>query len=320
MLGWWGPGDKGRAARPGRVDRGQPTVLPCLLRRAALADIVKRYAAASQQLPHRLLGEHLAVALRFADSPPERLLSDAQLHQRGLSFESAMQLALQNLAAATRPLQHVQRGLYLSQWRDGLDAERLLQPARFESLGLRGLPVVMTAHRDLLLVSATGEREGLLSMAACAQALLGREGALSAIPLCWLGDEWVPHVPGPDEPAEDEFRLLRLGEIAEDYRRQRLRLQASSSDDSAPFVANYSLSISEREPFSYSVWTKGVSALLPRSEWIALIDPDAGAEPQLCTFEALAPLLQPSPGDAYPPRYATGAFPSEAQQRRLAHS
>ena len=263
----------------------------------------------------RLLADHLAVGLAYEDAPT-RLLTADELRSVGVGFRQALAGALDRLARRSdRSLQGAQGGLMFSRWRDGFDAARLLLANRLNPStwrGLRGKPVFLAADRDLLLVTGSEELDGLSQMAACARELTADEGGISSVPVWCVEGVWVPFLPAAAQVGHTAFKSLRLEELQRDYRRQGPQLVAAEDT----FVADYSVMAADEEPFSYSVWTRGVRALLPQSEQVALVDPTMQTPPTICSFNSLRPFLTPlADGRIFPPRYATGDFGAALRQR-----
>jgi hypothetical protein len=86
------------------------------------------------------------------------------------------------------------------------------------------------------------------------------------------------------------------------------------------FVAQYQILENRNDGslISYCTWVKGIDILLPQTDWVALVMPDAGGEIKDSKMVAWADLqamvgqmMQPQEG--YPLRYRVDSFPSAEQ-------
>lgn len=275
---------------------------------------------------YRPIAEHLALGL-VQDLPDHIIEVPAEVfHRWGIPFDEALEVArgnLEKLSAA--PFERVRPGVYLSPWRDNHDAARLLLTGALRRLLVRGDPVVMVAHRDTLIVTGTGDPQGLEAMAMMTEVILDEPRSISGIPVCLLDDDtWAPFVPEPGDPAFVRFAALRVGTLASEYGRQKQMLDGLHEKRGEDlFVASYEGRISDdgREVFSYCAWTREVVSLLPRTDRILFVDLEQPEDRRVVparweqAAEIVGDLMQPV--DTYPPRYRVDGFPTPEQLEAL---
>jgi hypothetical protein len=122
----------------------------------------------------RPLGEVMAVALVHDGPETMRYISPELLASWGISFDTALTHALENLRRrSSEPLEMLAPGTCGSTWRDNYDTSRMLLDEVVRRCPVRGEPVVLLPHRDLLLITGSRDEEGLVLAAERALALLG---------------------------------------------------------------------------------------------------------------------------------------------------
>lgn len=105
----------------------------------------------------------LSVAVGMASDQPS-LIRHSMLKKLEMEREQHIvyERALDNLRRISKPEFHqVAPGVWESQWRDGLDASRVLIPGLFAKLKLRGQPVMLPLSDDKLIVTGVNNRVGL---------------------------------------------------------------------------------------------------------------------------------------------------------------
>lgn len=274
----------------------------------------------------RPIAEHLALGL-VQDLPEHIIEVPADVFDRwGIPFEEALEIARENLRGlSAEPFERVRPGVYVSPWRDNHDAARLILTEPLRRLMVRGDPVVMVANRDTLIVTGTDDIAGLEAMAVMTETLLDEPRAITGIPVCLLDDDaWAPFVPEPDHPLCTRFAALRVATLAGEYGRQKQLLDALHEKRGEDvFVASYQGRIAEdgSEVMSFCAWTREVTTLLPRTDRILFVDPEAPEEKRVvpATWEQAEALVGElmKPVETYPPRYRVEAFPTEEQLATL---
>ncbi|MFA5951856.1 MAG: DUF1444 family protein [Hyphomicrobium sp.] len=275
------------------------------------------------KLPYRRVTEGLAAWLALDGSESIMRLSAEQIASWGVGFDEAFEVALNNLRAiSAKPFVMIAPGLYRSDWSDGYDASRLLLTDVISSLPVRGMPVAMAPHRDVLLVTGADDEAGLEAMTGVGQSLLGGPRPLSALTFSLVGDTWRDFVPDPSRPEQKGLAELQEAQASIDYDVQKALLDArhaKTGDDI--FVATHWLR-RERETGgllgSFGTWTEGADTLLPKAQSVVLVAADQQrvvSVPWERVVEIAGDLMVPM--GWWPERFRVRSFPSGAQLAEL---
>lgn len=254
---------------PERFENARANLLPAIRARSY---------AESLRLPSLLAGTALSgtSAAPFGDDVVTMLVVDdansmsivtaAQLDAWGVSFDEALDAALDNLRAipgggfARGP-----DGVMVGDWNDAYDSSRLLLPDLVHRAGI-GDPVAMIPTRDSILLAPAGDRRALLAMLALASTAREEQGrTVSAAMYHFRNSSAEPYTPDDEEVARG-LAQLRQRYLAEDYADQKTRLDdLHDKRDIDLFVASLMLVRDNhaREEFSLCTWSEGVDALLP---------------------------------------------------------
>ena len=108
----------------------------------------------SPGMPCRILGGDLAAGLVYSFPEYVVYLDESQLADWGVDFQAALATALQNLRGISHePFDGAGAGCWVSPWRDGQDAARLLLPDLLRRHPVRGDLVAMVPGCDTLLLT-----------------------------------------------------------------------------------------------------------------------------------------------------------------------
>jgi hypothetical protein len=264
-------------------------------------------------LPSTPFNAGLSVGLVFEVGEDVSEVNDARLAAWGRDLASLRALAVENLRRrTTRPLVRGRGGVFHAGENDGHDAARWLLPELFEGLKLRGEPVVMVPHVELLLVAGSEDDTALKAMGE-----MGLEASQQPLGLTGVAfkrdasGEWAPWMPGAERPS---FEALRLSAIPAQvgYAESQRELFAAVGQELARSVV-----IEEGgKPRSACVWVRGETPLLPRAETIVFALPggDEGSEPipvAARPWEAVAglPGVKLTPQRLVPERFLAEGFP-----------
>jgi hypothetical protein len=186
---------------------------------------------------------------------------------------------------------------------------------------VKGTPVVLVPHRDLLLITGSEDEDGLRQVATRSLRAVMAPRAVDGRAMRLTPEGWVPFMPERLNDAWADFRKLELFTRARDYDEQTQRLDKLYEERGEDvFVAAFTPYQDEHgRSISYAVWLKGVDTLLPRTEVIFFMDPALGEEAPPVAIarwdevaKAVGALLVPEEG-LYPERYRVKGFPSEQQ-------
>ncbi|MGZ5446150.1 MAG: hypothetical protein ACXW5U_24840 [Thermoanaerobaculia bacterium] len=272
--------------------------------------------------PFRLLTEEIGIGLMLDDAEMMRGVDHEQLASWGVAEDEAMRVALDNLRARTDP-QFVQQqaGIWVSAWRDGYDATRILLPDVVSDLQVRGRPVIVVPHPNLLAVTGDGDPAGLVAMARLAASAFEDKQPISVTPLVREGDAWQELHLDDAHPAAAAMALVRLRLEAQRYDRQQELLAAEAirvGDETfiAPFIGTR-----DRQTgafFSHCPWSEGIRQSLPRTDRVGFVAEDRGPRGFADWVDVLRVMGSAiKPTNDYPPRYAVETFPTEAQLRDM---
>jgi hypothetical protein len=256
-----------------------------------------------------------------------RSIIQDDLEKWGVTFYEAAESARENLQqmgeVSFASLQNEGgEGVYISANGDNYDASRLVMLDLVRKMPVRGDIIAMVPNRDTLVVTGSDDPAGLEIMAKIAEDSFQKPRPISTVALHLVGDEWESWLPEADSPLFDKFHELRLRTIGMEYNDQKELLdQIHSQSGENVFVASFS-AIKRKENgriTSYSVWSEGVDTLLPETDDILLLRPDAETKDvklmAASSFERVqeitGDLMQPT--GTYPERYRVLEFPTEEQ-------
>ena len=228
--------------------------------------------------PYHPLADFLGIGLVY-DLPS----SMAQLQQHFLdqwrtTFEEAYEVACENLRQITKhTLNPVAAGVWMSPWHDNYDPSRMLLVDFIRHHEVLGEPVVMVPNRDTLLLAGSKDSAGLVKLVGLAETAYERPRPLSCIAFRLTEeDEWVPFLPPPEHPQYKQYRLLQVKSFGSDYDDQKAALgELHEKTGKDIFVASYSAVAKQDtgEIRSYCVWSEGVVAFLPKTDYIYFFRP-----------------------------------------------
>jgi hypothetical protein len=318
---------------PETFREAQGNLLP-KLRERSYHDLLALYfrveALDAQEPARKLLGDHLSVELVYDLPDSIGIIGKDTLDGWGVGFDLALDVAYRNLEGGSAPrFRSPSPGVYVSAWKDNHDASRMLLFDLIRGLELKGDPVAMVPHRDILIVTGSEDVKGLEVMADLTERALSQPRFMTAVPARLRWDEWVPFRLTADHALHDRFELLRTRTILRDYDEQKSlldRLHEKTGED--VFVASYT-AVQDRESgkvSSYSVWSKEVVSLLPRSDTVHFFEPDPTGRDQHTIKSAPWERVREVAGsllkekNLFPERYLVTEFPSREQLARIVGS
>ena len=173
-----------------------------------------------------------------------------------------------------------------------------------------------------LFVTGSEDLEGLAGALMIAMKIVEEEPRpMSALPLVRRGGEWVDFELPKGHLLEPLLRKARVLELDQIYREQAALIEKLHEKNGTDvYVAQYNATRNEKQDQydSYSVWSKDVVTLLPRSERVVFFDNDrpekqkvvAEADWAIVTLHCAA--LMKDAGYT-PARYRVESFPAAEQ-------
>ena len=298
----------------------KPDIMPAVRSRATFEMLWLEYRAEGGQarpdLPSYEVGDHLLAMLVYDLPVATQTLTAQELEQWGVSFYEAMEVAKENLAAIEMPIAKTGDGFYAVLTQDSYDSSRLLLLDLVQQLEVRGDPIAMVPHRDVLLITGSEDLDGLALMAKFAEAAFEHPRYLSCLPLRLDGTEWGTWMPPRDHPHFATYRLLEVKSMAGKYERQRQLLSAIHAREGAKrHVGTFRTAETNLGTVvSYCLWIDGRDTLLPKTHKLFLADHEqgivAGGDWDKVQ-EVVGDLLEET--DLYPARYRVRGFPTQQQ-------
>ena len=314
-----------RPTLPKTYAEARPNLLPVVRGRTffeQLRMVVKGGAGKPVPISWKPVGPFLGAGLAFDGPETLQYLGPEELARWGISFDEAFTAALGNLRQrSTEALEQLAPGTCQAPWQDNYASSRLLLDEVVRRCEVRGEPVVVVPHRDLLLITGSEDEDGLRQVAEKSLRALMAPRALDGRAMRLTARGWVPFMPERLSNAWGGLRKLELFTRARDYDEQTQRLEKLYEERGEDvFVAAFTPYQDEHgRSLSYAVWLKGVDTLLPRTEVIFFMDPALGEEAPPVAIgrwdevaKEVGGLLMPVEG-LYPERYRVKGFPSEEQ-------
>ena len=278
--------------------------------------------ASGLNVPHLVLGEHLAISLVYDLPQAMRSIGHDDLDGWDTSFYQALEVARHNLEQLGNvAFANINNRCFASATGDNYDASRLILLDLIRRLPVRGDYIAMVPNRDSLLISGSDDQQGLGILCKLARESFQQPRPISTIALRLEGDDWQPWLPESDSPLYGVFRELRLRTLAAEYSDQDELLtaaQRSQGSDAMPAAFQVVQDTATQLYSSYCVWNEGITSLLPRTDLMTLTL--AGGK-SVGTFEwshvqqVAGTLMRLQ--DTYPERWLVQEFPSEQQLKEL---
>lgn len=245
----------------------------------------------------------------------------------GITLDQGLAIARDNLREASADhFVEVAPGVFRGGWQDGYDTSRALLPDLLHRIPVAGNPVFMLPARDCLLVAGDRDAAAIGAMLELSAEAAGEGRSVSALVFTYDdARRTVPFALPLPEQRQRQADLRRLLD-APAYADQKAALdklhEATNQDIFVASLSIYQDRDDGMREFSICTWSKGVDAMLPRTDRIALVLPRGEDDEDIAVVlwdEAMAlfgDLMERQPL-LYPPRYRVRAFPDEAQFRQL---
>ena len=194
---------------------------------------------------------------------------------------------------------------------DSYESSRLALPELLEKLAEKvdGRLVAVVPGRAMLLIGGDGALDCLRRLIETAERQYeSSPRSISPAPYTLEGGKVVPYHAAPDHPLARTIEIAHAKLALREYETQKPLLQAKVGDD--VFVASFSALDGPDGVTSYSVWSRGIPTLLPKTTHVVLSDGET-ATPARVEWSAIEAFVTEVPGVA-PPRYRTEEWPTAA--------
>ncbi|WP_397458400.1 DUF1444 family protein [Pseudomonas asplenii] len=280
---------------------------------------------APYSVAQRPVGKDCVMLLAVDSAESTATLTKGPEAHWGVSLDEALSIAVDNLRDTTPDaFEEIVPGLYVGRWNDGYDISRVLLPDVLQRAPIKGQPVFMIPTNDVLMVTGDKDDAGIRHMVEVSFKAVENGRAVSSQIYTYQDQNIVPF------HSEDETLNARLATLEHlllqgTYHTQKELLDKIHEEQNEDvFVASYLLyqhSESDGRTFSMCSWTQSIDSLLPRTDRVVLVEPqaDGGARTHVVEWEELEAKLGAliKPTDVYPPRYRTAGFPTEQQLKAL---
>jgi uncharacterized protein YtpQ (UPF0354 family) len=268
--------------------------------------------------PHRVLVAPLGVVLAIDRPTSFELVQDSKLSNWGLSFEEAVERAMDNLV----PLSPVsfrldEGGFYISDYGDAYDSSRVLMPELFPALQVAGDPVAVVVSRTCVVVAGSEETDALNAMAQFVVEVVAADSRpTSYMPIVLRNGRWEAF-----EPAERELASMRDLAVRQthwDYDLQTPLLEAYLEQQGIDiFVAPLGVTNEETCPHTWTSWTADVPVRLPRAEGLGMTARDGRQMFRLWQDIEIVCGAFAEDASLHPSRFTPPEWPSDGDWQRL---
>ncbi len=268
-------------------------------------------------IPFQPFGGDLVTVLLWDAPTTMSVVNQAQLDEWGARFDDLLPVAIDNLEEEPQAgWTAVDNRVWTSLNEDEYDGARMLIPGFLEQTGLAGELVVIHPNRNLLIVTAVDDVEGIGIACDLALEELDAPSPVSFQPLVGEIGDWRPLVLPPSHPAYGQWQRLTCRNHEMNYNSLQEPLQQLVGNDL--YVSSYQVGESPEGTYvSVSTWKEGVSSLLPRTDLIGLVTEHG--EAITADWESVHRLVTTTmePTDHYPELWRVMSFPDPAEVAKL---
>lgn len=306
---------------PEAADEVRPHLLPLIRNAADRGQAIVLSDKNAPGLVYRPLCDSLEIQLGYDTSVNILRVCTNHLSTWKLSEAESFAIALDNLRAlSAKPMKELAPGTYESAWNDDHDPARLLLTEVLQRHATRGAPVVMVPGRDKLLLTGDQDDAGIALVVRRAEHALSQPRSMSPLMMRLVEGKWTNFEPPAQAAKLHSLRLIAEGQA---YTSQKQLLDERSKQQGRNlFVANYMVGRGpDGTPLrSACAWSKGVAALLPKTELLSLVDPQGdAADAVVIEWSRAMPVigdLMRETGDI-PARFYVADYPDNGQLARL---
>jgi len=275
------------------------------------------------EVPHGVVSEHVTVCIGTPAKKVTLPASVADLARWGVTLEETLAVAHTNVERrGVPPWQESKEfpGVYRSPWRDEYGISRLLFPAMFRPLALRGDPVIIAPSWQTFLVADSASEQGLVNLGRFGRKLTQTDNFLMYRPLRARGDALEHWLPPEGHPAHGPLRFLQLMNEGADYAEQaqvgRRFFQRQERPSNIPVPQVFTLH-GGAELGMLATWREGPPCALPEVDYVAFVrkSESLGMATWADVNRVLGKELEPM--GTYPPRWLARTFPADWQLSSL---
>ena len=271
------------------------------------------------EMAHLALTDHLVICLVYDLPTSMRFVMHDQIENWGITLYEALEVAMQNLAERDCPMMALGDKLYIIETGDSYDATRLLMKDRVQRLEFNGLPVALPLSRNTLFMTGSDDVEGLGIMADLAEKKAYDARSLCPIPAILRDGEWETWLPPADHPHFEAYHLFELKYLNGEYAEQKVLLEKRNEQtETDVFVASFSAIERDDKVRSWTTWSKDVPTWLPKTDYIALFNPETEAT-RFAKWDRVVSVVgdRMAEREFYPPRWSVEDFPSVEELERI---
>ncbi|MBL8911489.1 MAG: hypothetical protein JNM17_12415 [Archangium sp.] len=284
-------------------------------------------------LPVRAPDAQMPVSKKLADDLLEVVVYDGpnkmqyltpdDLKAWGIDEEEAFLEGKKQLAArsAKKGFTSPSEGVWESQWADNHDVGRALLTETIRRLKVKGDPIVFLPQRDHLIVTGTKDVDGQEAAAELVDQYLELPRANSGRGWVVTASGFTPWIP----PKNSRFAELRMQATAGDANEQKKAFDEKFDKDGTDIFVGTTLFTEDDDgkQFTYAVWTKGADTLMPRADFIVLVDIDRPEPDRVIaaapwdTVVKIAGSKMKADTSYWPLRYRLKTFPDAKQVKAI---
>ncbi len=217
------------------------------------------------------------------------------LAEIGVSEEQAVEIAAARLRRHTGSDQweQLEDSIWISAYQDDYDFARLVAAGDSASFPFQGSAIVFAPSHAVCLISNTADAEVLTRMVEIGYERSASHRSLSE--QLWTMDDdrlWREWMPASSSPSASVAQLQAMRELDKQYADSKELLEQSLGDEDV-FVASFQAIQNNSGLSSYSAYTINLPSYLPRSEFVAVVDPELPEEDEIVgrvdwdTFQAI---------------------------------
>jgi hypothetical protein len=288
---------------PKKFDEAIPHLFPAI-RDSFMLEVLRLESPEIMNIAHNKLHDRLVSCLVFDTGPSMQIISEQQLAEWNVTFETAFKLAKYNLQKESpEQLMKFREGIYHSPSEDDYDSSRFLIEKLMNQVPFEH-KVLFIPDRNHLWV-ADGNNKNAIKWLLKEIREADPVNPLSSMPFSWNGDtleNW--NQPGW---AESEVKTNRYLELNQIYAQQKdLLTKYFEKQDRDVYVATYYVFRNKETStlISCSILTKDVETYLPRTDLVELVDPDQKIPAMApVPWERFQQVMEIPPGEFTPPRH-----------------